>query len=131
MINKSSLEAIKAMIELAKLNKEEFEGAGRIAKRIDAPANYLGKLLQGLCGEGLVVSQKGFGGGFRLARDANKITLFDIVEPIEAASRWEGCILGRRQCSSATPCAMHERWEKVRRVYLEFLKNTTIEDLKK
>ena len=119
------------MIELAKLKEDEFEGAGSIAKRIEAPRNYLGKILQWLCGEGLVVSQKGFGGGFRLARDAKKITLFDIVEPIEAASRWEGCILGRKQCSKITPCAMHDRWKNVREVYLEFLKNTTIEDLKK
>jgi DNA-binding IscR family transcriptional regulator len=42
----------------------------------------------------LVQSQKGIGGGFRLARDPGAISLLDVVEPIEHVSRWSGCILG-------------------------------------
>jgi DNA-binding IscR family transcriptional regulator len=33
------------------------------------------------------LSRKGLGGGFRLARDSRKITLLDVVEPIEHLSR--------------------------------------------
>lgn len=131
MISKTGLHALKALAELAKLPDGSYAGAGHIAKEIGAPQNYLGKLLQTLAHEGLVVSQKGLGGGFRLAGNPKKTTLYDVIEPIEHVSRWNGCFLGKGTCSSKAPCAVHERWGVSRDAYLEFLKKTTIADLVK
>jgi Rrf2 family protein len=119
------------VVALAKLPDDTFAGAARIAKEIGAPQNYLGKLLQSLAHEGLVESQKGLGGGFRLARDPQRISLLDVVEPIEHISRWSGCILGRPECSEADPCAVHDRWKNVRNAYLQLLQGTTIAQLVK
>ncbi|HXG08208.1 MAG TPA: Rrf2 family transcriptional regulator [Gemmataceae bacterium] len=129
MITKTGLHAVRAMVALARLPEGAYAGAGKVAREIRAPQNYLAKLLQALAREGLVVSQKGLGGGFRLARDPDEITLYDVVEPIEHISRWSGCILGRPDCSDAVPCAIHHRWKKVRNAYLGLLKQTTIADL--
>ncbi len=131
MLSKTSLQIVKALVELARLPADQWEGVASIAKRTHAPQNYLGKVLQWLCSEGLVESQKGFGGGFRLARPAQKISLFNIVEPIEGVSRWGGCFLGKARCSDTAPCAIHRRWAAVREAYLEFLKATTLADLMK
>jgi Rrf2 family protein len=119
------------MAALARLPEGAYAGAAHIAREIGAPQNYLGKLLQTLAQEGLVRSQKGLGGGFRLARPAAAISLRDVVEPIEHLSRWSGCILGRPECSEASPCAIHHRWKKVRNAYLQMLERTTIADLVK
>jgi Rrf2 family protein len=129
MLTKSGLHAIRAMAVLAKLAPNEYAGANRIAEEIGAPPNYLGKLLQMLAREKLVVSQKGIGGGFRLAQNPKRITLLDIVEPIEHIGRWTGCVLGWHECSDADPCAVHDRWKKVRGDYLALLQRTTIADL--
>jgi Rrf2 family protein len=116
-------------LALAQVPEGTYAGAAAIAKEINAPQNYLGKLLQSLSREGLVQSQKGLGGGFRLARPAQSISLLEVVEPIEHISRWSGCILGRSQCSDESPCAIHHRWKQVRDAYLRLLKQTTIADL--
>jgi Rrf2 family protein len=129
MLTRTGLHAVRAVVALAKLPKGAYAGAARIAREIDAPQNYLGKLLQTLAREGLVESQKGLGGGFRLARDARDITLLDVVEPLEHVSRWSGCILGRSECSDADPCAIHNRWKSVRDAYLRMLSRTTITEL--
>ena len=129
MLSKSSLQSIKAFVELAKLPSGQCEGAGAIAKRIHAPQNYLGKLLQGFVSRGLVVSQKGLGGGFRLNRPARKISLFDIVEPLEYVSRWSVCFLGKKKCLDSDPCPVHHKWKPIKDQYLLYLKTTTIEDL--
>ncbi len=129
MLSRTSTQVIKAFIELAKLEKGEYEGAGAIAARIMAPRNYLGKMLQSMAGHGLVVSQKGTGGGFRLARPAHKITLYDIVEPIDNVTLWSECALGLKRCADSNPCVIHHRWKAVREVYYDFLKNTRISDL--
>jgi Rrf2 family protein len=131
MLTKTGLHAIRAMAVLAKLRDGEFTGANRVAKEISAPPNYLGKLLQALARENLVESQKGVGGGFRLAKNAKAITLYDVIEPIEHIGRWTGCVLGWHQCSDTNPCAVHDRWKKVRGDYLSLLQRTTIADLVK
>jgi Rrf2 family protein len=117
------------MVALARLPEGEFAGAAKVAREIGAPPNYLSKLLQALTHEGLVRSQKGLGGGFRLARDSRRITLLDVVGPIERLQRWSGCILGRPECSDEAPCAIHNRWKAVRNAYLQMLERTTVADL--
>jgi Rrf2 family protein len=129
MLSKTGLHAVRAMVALARLDEGTYAGAARIAEVIAAPQNYLGKLLKALADEGLVESQKGLGGGFRLARDPKEISLLDVVEPIEHFSRWSGCILGRPECSERDPCAIHDRWKAVRDAYLRMLKRTTLAEL--
>lgn len=129
MISKTGVHAALALTMMAHLKQGDFVGTATIAKEIGAPQNYLGKLLNTLAGEGLLESQKGFGGGFRLARQPNQISLYDIIEPIDKVSRWSGCFMGRGSCTPDNPCAVHHRWKKVREEYLSFLKETTLEDL--
>ncbi len=129
MLSKTGLHAVRAVVALARLPEGAYAGAASIAQEIGAPQNYLGKLLRNLAEQGLLESQKGLGGGFRLARDPGEITLLDVVEPIEHVSRWSGCILGLSACSDAAPCALHERWKAVRNSYLQMLQRTTLADL--
>lgn len=129
MLSKTGLHAVRAMVALARLPEGAYAGAARIARDIEAPQNYLGKLLKMLAQEGLVESQKGLGGGFRLVRDPRKISLLDVVEPIEHVSRWAGCILGNSECSEEAPCAIHHRWKAVRNDYLQMLRQTSIAEL--
>lgn len=129
MIGKTGLHAIRALANLALQPGEACVDAASVAKEIGAPPNYLGKLLQSLVREGLVESRKGLGGGFRLARDARRITLLDVVEPFEQISRWSDCFLGHPVCSDDAPCPMHDRWGKLRDNYVEMLSQTTIADL--
>jgi Rrf2 family protein len=129
MLTRTGMHAVRAMVALARLPRGEYAGAAHIARAIDAPQNYLGKLLKELAAEGLVESQKGLGGGFRLAKDPEQISLFDVVEPLEHVSRWAGCILGQSECSDQVSCAIHEQWKKVRGSYLRMLTDTTIADL--
>jgi Rrf2 family protein len=129
MISKTGRHALNALVELARLTDGQYAGAGSVAREIGAPINYLGKLLQDLARVGLVESQKGLGGGFRLARDPRQITLFDIADPIDHVSRWDGCFMGRGSCSDDAPCALHRRWGRVRDGYLKMLKETTLADL--
>jgi Rrf2 family protein len=129
MLSKTGLHAVRAIVALARLPDGDYGGAARIAQEIGAPQNYLGKLLKALAEDGLLESQKGLGGGFRLAREAHEISLLDVVEPIEHIRRWSGCILGRPECSDIEPCALHNRWKAVRDAYLRMLQRTTIAEL--
>lgn len=129
MLTRSGVHAIQALVTLAGLEPGSFRGTSEIAAATGAPANYLGKLLLLLSRRGLVESRKGLGGGFRLARRADQITLREVVESIENTVRWKECAFGGKSCESISPCTIHERWIHVRDAYLSFLFNTTIADL--
>jgi DNA-binding IscR family transcriptional regulator len=113
MLSKSGIHAVRALMVLAELPEGTYAGAVSIAERIGAPKNYLGKILQQLSREGLLVSQKGMGGGFRLARDPKDISLLSVGAT----------------CSEDDPCPIHDRWKTVKEAYLELLTETTIADL--
>lgn len=129
MIGKTGLHAIRAMAVLARLPEHGRAGAASLAQTIGAPPNYLGKLLQVLVRQQLVESRKGLHGGFRLARDPRRISLLEVLEPFEPVRRWNGCFLGEDECSEDRPCAVHERWARFRKQYVDMLSQTTIADV--
>ena len=129
MISKTGIHALAALAALARLGAGAYAGSGDIAREIGAPRNYLGKLLKTLADAGFLESQKGKGGGFRMARDPATIPLINVIGKIERIDRWSDCLMGRGRCSDTNPCPAHERWAKVREAYLDFLESTSIADL--
>jgi Rrf2 family iron-sulfur cluster assembly transcriptional regulator len=129
MLSKSAIQAVKAVVALAELPRGRYAGAVSVARSTGAPENYLGKLLRLLASRGVLVSQKGKGGGFRLGRPAAELTLLDVVEPIDHVSRWSSCILGRGVCSDQNACGLHRQWGGLRQTMVGFLQGTTIAEL--
>lgn len=129
ILSQSSIHAIRALMALSDLEEGRCEGSAAVAERVGAPPNYLGKLLQTLAHDGIVVSRRGKRGGWALARPAKDISLLNIVESLEDLDRWRGCFLTRADCSDESPCHVHDRWAAVRDAYLGFLKNTTLGQL--
>lgn len=126
MIPLTGLYAIRALAVLGNNPTTGYIAASRLAKTVGAPPNYLGKLLQVLTRRGLVISQKGYSGGFRLARPASEITLGEVVECLQPLDRWWGCLLGKGECSELHQCAVHKQWKEIRQQYLDLLWKTTL-----
>jgi Rrf2 family iron-sulfur cluster assembly transcriptional regulator len=129
MIGRTGTHAIRAMVVLASLPEGKCAGAAAVAKMIDAPPNYLGKLLQTLARLEVVTAQRGIGGGYRLARDPRSIRLLDVIEPFEPINRLDGCFFGLRECLDSDPCSVHHRWVELREAYVAMLTETTIADV--
>jgi Rrf2 family protein len=87
----------------------------------------LKKILQRLAKVGLVTSQRGPRGGFTLARAANEVTLFEVVEAIEGAWKTPHCIFGGSICGGA--CTMHEITERLHGDVRATLEGTTLDTL--
>lgn len=130
MISKTGLYVIRALAELARVPEDAWLGTAVLAKEIDAPVNYLGKLLHILAREGIILSQKGVKGGVKLARPAAEISLFEALEPFENFERWTDCLLGHADCPDPNPCVLAKRWIPIRTQVLQFLKETTGADLR-
>ncbi|MGH9020218.1 MAG: RrF2 family transcriptional regulator [Acidimicrobiales bacterium] len=72
--------AIRALLTLAA--SDHSMSAEHLAKDQDLPAKFLGAILSDLRRGGLVSSQRGPEGGFRLARDPDDLTIADILRVV-------------------------------------------------
>ncbi|MCA9068183.1 MAG: Rrf2 family transcriptional regulator [Planctomycetaceae bacterium] len=129
MISKTGKYGIRAMLVLARLPADEYAGTPQIAELASIPPSYLRKLFQTLAKSGLVKSQRGIAGGFRLARDANLITVYDILAALEPIDRWSECFLDNTECSEDQACSIHSHWKAVQEAYLKMLRQSTLSEL--
>lgn len=69
-----------------------------MALKLCASEAHLAKVVQRLSKAGLVVTQRGPGGGVTLGRNACDITFLEIFETIEGPLDASPCVLGRGEC---------------------------------
>lgn len=111
--NKSTRFALYAALEMARGGDERVT-ASSVAAKYDISSHHLAKVLQQMVRSGLAAAVRGVGGGYRLARSAKEITLYDIVEIFEGAQDLEKCMLS----DGSTPCT-HPGACSIKRVFDE------------
>lgn len=118
--------ALRALVYLAWLG--ERASADRISAEAHVPRRLLARILASLSHAGLIQSEQGRGGGSRLGRPAQEITLRDAVEAAEGPFGVTRCIMQNRACGTRAPCTLHDAWERGQQAILEYLQRQTLED---
>jgi Rrf2 family protein len=77
--------ALLALIHLARVEGEGYVAVSAMAEAQGLPARFLEQLMMALKRAGLVKSQKGPHGGYRLARPAGKISLAEVIRLLDGA----------------------------------------------
>jgi len=129
MLTQTGEYALRAMVYMARKETDAYCGVKEIAASTGVPANYLAKILQLLARAKVLDSQKGFGGGFKVARELSKISLMDIVDPLERIDKFRQCVLGQRLCNDQVACPLHDTWKAISGQYLGSLTSTTLQDI--
>lgn len=80
---------IHALIILARTEKPM--NAIRLSEEIGSSKHHIGKVLQRLVKDGLLVSSRGPSGGFALKKNPTDIKIYDIYSSIEGEIENEGC----------------------------------------
>ena len=127
MISQTAEYALRAMVYLAE-NPDQALPVPRIAEATQVPAGYLSKVLQSLVRGGLVGSQRGLKGGFRLARPAHDVTLLDILTCVSHVERITACPLGLPHHDGQL-CALHQRLDEAIGHFEGNCRATTLADL--
>ena len=116
MISQTAEYALRAVVHLATVATLEAganssslvvsQTAQQIALATQVPLSYLSKVLQTLARAGLVVSQRGAGGGFGLAKVPDEITVYDVVQAVDPLPRIVSCPL-RLEAHQDFLCPLH------------------------
>jgi Rrf2 family protein len=113
------------------MNPEGYVLLDDLCEGTDLPRHFVAKIFQELVRKGLLVSAKGRGGGFSLARHPDKITLYDIVSVVDGVEQLDHCVVGMAQCDDHQPCPQHDQWKGIRMQLRHFLLETTLDKMSK
>lgn len=123
---------LRALIDLAEhYHSGAVVQAREIADRQAIPKDYLALIMGELRRAGLIESTRGPGGGYRLARPPEEITMGESLRLLETPVTLIDCAteLGFDSCSLSLRCRMRNVWIEASRAVMEILDRTTIADL--
>lgn len=130
MLSLTCKTAIKAVIYLAsKFEAGEKIGIKEIAAFIDGSEHTVGKMLQTLVKEEVILSAKGPTGGFYITAKQLKQPIINIIEAIDGKDVFKQCGLGLSKCSSTHPCPIHNDYKEVRDLFENLCRQKKVVDL--
>lgn len=108
---------------------EELHSAQAMADRTLVEVPTVSKVLKQLARAGLVVSQRGAQGGYRLARPAREITVAEIIAAMEGPLGMTECSIHEGLCSQEPVCSVRRNWRKISRAIVAALDEVTLADM--
>lgn len=116
--------ALRAVVWLAD-NPENSHTSTAIAEATQMPSSYLSKILKGLARADIVSGQRGVHGGYTLARDADGLTILEVVNAVEPVQRIRSCPLGLK-VHGKNLCNLHRVLDDVMQVVEKSFADLTI-----
>jgi len=136
MLSNTCKYALRALIYLGKYSEEDSRiGIKKISEDLQLSSPFLGKILQNLVKQKLLVSTKGPNGGFALGKKAGNITLWDIVTKVDGEEFFTNCLITLKPCrthnASKPLYPIHSQYDKLHRDINAFYKETTLNIINK
>ncbi len=120
--------AVTAMLDLALRHKQAPLTLAGIGARQSISLSYLEQLFGKLRRHALVESVRGPGGGYRLARPTERVSVADIIlavdEPLDATQCG-----GMENCQEDKRCMTHDLWATLNEKLYDYLNSVTLQDL--
>ena len=118
-----------ALSHLAAARSGASTSAKEIAGAYGITLPLLAKVLQKLARNGFLASVQGTNGGYRLARDAAGISVFEVVKAIDGPVLLTSCFTENGRCDQSRCCTVREPLRKIHHDILRLLAGITISDL--
>jgi FeS assembly SUF system regulator len=122
--------AVVVLVRLA--HGDPVQTSPGIAAVTGVPEPTVAKVLKALAGSGLVVSQRGARGGYRLARPLTSIPVADVVSAIDGPIHLTACVEGSQvKCEAEGSCACRGGWDPVNDAVMQALGTISLADIAK
>lgn len=120
--------AVTAMVDLTQRGGKGPVTLAAISERQRISLSYLEQLFSKLRKNNVVASVRGPGGGYCLARPANKISIAEIVVAVDEPLDATNC--GRMgNCNDGEPCSTHDLWMGLNDTIYDYLQKVTLQQL--
>ncbi len=117
--------AVTAMLDLSLNYGQGSITLADISERQGISLSYLEQLFSRLRKQDLVSSTRGPGGGYRLSRPADEITVLDVISAVDEKVDSTACD-GKGNCHGDEQCLSHELWQSLSEQIQSYLSNITL-----
>ena len=122
--------SIRILLDLAEHESGGYIPMKEVAARQEISLKYIERILPPLKAAGLIASTHGIGGGYRLTREPEDYTLWDILRVAEGDMAPVSCLQAdAAPCSRAAECRTLPVWEGYYRVTKEYFSGITLANL--
>jgi len=121
--------AVTAMLDVALHANIGPVALADISQRQEISLSYLEQLFARLRKNGLVSSVRGPGGGYLLGREADVISVGDVINAVDESVDATRCQRSNTGCQSGMRCLTHTLWSDLSARIEEFLNNITLAEL--
>lgn len=121
---------LRALIDLALYSDEEAVSIQSISNRQNISDSYLEQLMRKLKNNGLLVSERGAQGGYRLAKPAEEISVGDVLRALEGSLEAVSCGVGNNEhCQGEDLCVTRYVWQEINKSIQETVDSIKISQL--
>jgi Rrf2 family transcriptional regulator, iron-sulfur cluster assembly transcription factor len=120
--------AVTAILDLALHDTDGPVNLADISKRQEISLSYLEQLFAKLRRNGLVESSRGPGGGYRLKKAAEEISVADVIQAVNEHVDATRCG-GQQNCQGDLRCLTHDLWQDLSDQISRFLNSITLGEL--
>ena len=120
---------VRCMIYLSWLGVDKIGSRLEIAKAMEIPAQFLGKIAQQLARAGYIEIVQGPKGGFRLVVPPENVTLLGVIESVIGEIYLNDCLMRPESCHRSPKCAVYQVWQTARSQLRQTLEQTTFATL--
>jgi len=118
---------LQILIQLAAQKKQL--SAADLARILDAPRNHIAKVVQILTRGGYIRTLRGKGGGIRLARPVEQISLQEIVDIVEGPLYLMECTINPGVCPFSAPCRLRLKLREAQEGMIKVFRTTRLNEL--
>ena len=130
MISTRGRYALRMMADLAAHENDGYVALKDIAARQQISKKYLEQIIPLLNRAGLLLTSRGFGGGYRLSRAPKDYTVGEILRVTEGDLAPVACLEGQvNHCPRSAVCVTLPVWEGLQKVVNDYLDGITLRDL--
>jgi len=126
-ISKLTDYAIVMMVELAR--DGEMLSAYTLAERVRVEIPTASKVLKLLSGSGLLESFRGASGGYRVSREANDISVAEVIAAIEGPIAMTECCVEPGLCSHEDYCELRGNWQRISMAVARALQEVSLAEM--
>ena len=130
MISTKGRYAIRILLDLARHSTGGYIPMKDVAQRESISLKYIERILPVLRENGLIDSVHGKGGGYRLTREPDRYTLWEILRLTEGDLAPVACLKsGAAPCERAAECRTLPVWKNYYKMTVDYFSGITIADL--
>lgn len=122
---------LRTILEIAGNNSEGGVFQKDIAVNQELSNKYLDHLIHSLKTAGLITNVKGKKSGYRLSRNAETITVYDVHQAFEPSICLVECVSHDYSCNRVDHCLAQGIWKNLNELIINYLKSITLADLLK